>query len=442
MSWRRTRLPPEDRWEDFGHQREEEQSNSEKLPPLAPQHNREGEPLDPIVRRNLEASFGANLGDVRIHRDQEAQDMAEAQTADAYAQGRDIYFAAGKYGEELLAHEVAHTIQQSGTGGASQGEDAALESEATHAASRVMQGSPAEVSRSAAAPVIQRQKTPGASGAMSWESPSFSFLPSQSVTLDGFDSDHAALKPDHLRTLDELAAKLIDIFTRYPDSFVSITGHTDATDSEQHNVALGQRRADAVRNYLISHGVPESAMRASSLGESMLKIDTKQREPRNRRVEIDIFQRSFRPKLPPLVVTPLLTPPVDPLKPPAKPPDLLPKLPVHIPTKEEEEAENIHHNEVLWEEAQKIKKKEAEEAERHPPGSSLSDFFSDKARDVAKSLGLPKWIQDKAADLAHDLPAKGLQALFNQIATDVNMDDRAREAVKKVLEALPQVKVK
>jgi len=61
---------------------------------------------------------------------------------------------------------------------------------------------------------------------------------------------------------------------------------------------------------------------------------------------------------------------------------------------------------------------------------------------VAKSLGLPKWIQDKAADLARDLPAKGLQAIFNQIATDRNMDDKAKEAVKKVLEALPQMKVK
>ena len=115
---------------------------------------------------------------------------------------------------------------------------------------------------------------------------------------------------------------------------------------------------------------------------------------------------------------------------------------MHIPTKEEEAAENFHHNEELWEKAQEIKKKEAEEAERHPPGVSLSDYFGSKARDVAKSLGLPKWIQDKAADLARDLPAKGLQTIFNQIATDRNMDDKAKEAVKKVLEALPQMKVK
>ena len=50
-----------------------------------------------------------------------------------------------------------------------------------------------------------------------------------------------------------------------------------------------------VRNYLIGKGVPEDALTASSLGESFLAVDSKNYEARNRRVEIYVHERSFRP---------------------------------------------------------------------------------------------------------------------------------------------------
>jgi hypothetical protein len=79
----------------------------------------EGAPLDRGTRRFMESRFGADLGDVRVHTDGRAAASADAIGADAYATGRDIYFAAGKYapeqpaGQHLLAHELAHTVQQS-----------------------------------------------------------------------------------------------------------------------------------------------------------------------------------------------------------------------------------------------------------------------------------------------------------------------------------------
>src|SRR5262249_1602220 len=103
---------------------------------------------------------GAGLSQVRIHRDTPAAEAAEALNATAFTAGRDVYFAAGKYapgrseGQRLLAHELAHTIQQSNgqeptklapkaAGGAVDNPDAAREREADAAADRVMaQGAP------------------------------------------------------------------------------------------------------------------------------------------------------------------------------------------------------------------------------------------------------------------------------------------------------------
>jgi hypothetical protein len=79
----------------------------------------QGEPLESSARRPLEAHFGADLSDVRVHTGTEAAESATKLDALAYTSGRDIYFARGMYspssdsGRRLLAHEVAHMVQQS-----------------------------------------------------------------------------------------------------------------------------------------------------------------------------------------------------------------------------------------------------------------------------------------------------------------------------------------
>jgi hypothetical protein len=79
-----------------------------------------GQPLTPELRGELEPRLGASLAEVRIHTGRHAADSAGALQADAYTAGQHVAFAAGRYapetreGRRLLAHELAHTVQQRG----------------------------------------------------------------------------------------------------------------------------------------------------------------------------------------------------------------------------------------------------------------------------------------------------------------------------------------
>ena len=81
-----------------------------------------GRPLDPATRAFMSGRFGADFGDVRIHTGDKAARSATAVGARAYTVGRDIVFGAGAYdprgsaGRRLIAHELAHVIQQGGGG--------------------------------------------------------------------------------------------------------------------------------------------------------------------------------------------------------------------------------------------------------------------------------------------------------------------------------------
>lgn len=81
-----------------------------------------GRPLDPAARTRLEPRFGHNFGGVRVHNDARAAESAQAVGALAYTVGRDIVFGAGQYapgtaaGQRLLAHELAHVVQQRSAG--------------------------------------------------------------------------------------------------------------------------------------------------------------------------------------------------------------------------------------------------------------------------------------------------------------------------------------
>lgn len=81
-----------------------------------------GRPLDPAARAMLEPRFGRDLGAVRVHEGPEADEAAQAAQARAFTVGRDVVFSPGQYapgtpdGRRLLAHELAHVVQQSAPG--------------------------------------------------------------------------------------------------------------------------------------------------------------------------------------------------------------------------------------------------------------------------------------------------------------------------------------
>ncbi|HEY5962220.1 MAG TPA: DUF4157 domain-containing protein, partial [Polyangiaceae bacterium] len=77
-----------------------------------------GEPLPPVVRQFMEARFGTSFERVKVHHDETADALSRGVHARAFTQGTDIFFRRGEYqvntqrGSTLLAHELAHTIQQ------------------------------------------------------------------------------------------------------------------------------------------------------------------------------------------------------------------------------------------------------------------------------------------------------------------------------------------
>lgn len=80
--------------------------------------NSPGNALDPATRTLMESSFASDFAGVRLHTDALAAESAAAIRAHAYTSGQDIVFAQGRYapatpeGQRLLAHELAHVVQQ------------------------------------------------------------------------------------------------------------------------------------------------------------------------------------------------------------------------------------------------------------------------------------------------------------------------------------------
>lgn len=101
-----------------------------------------------------------------------------------------------------------------------------------------------------------------------------------------FDVDSAALKGNLRSDLFVLA----DSLNKYPNSVVTVTGHTDSTGSAGYNQALSERRANAVTNVLLDGGVSFSRLRAVGAGENQPIATNQTVEGRqlNRRVDITI----------------------------------------------------------------------------------------------------------------------------------------------------------
>lgn len=131
-----------------------------------------GQKLDAGVKAEMESAFGESFAEVRVHTDNEAEKMNEELGAHAVTRGRDIYFDRGEYdpssveGKELLAHELAHIVQQAG-GSAHQRANSVnqpgdkFEEEAERAARAVINGERAPVLQRSAAPSFQRQARTG-----------------------------------------------------------------------------------------------------------------------------------------------------------------------------------------------------------------------------------------------------------------------------------------
>lgn len=110
------------------------------------------------------------------------------------------------------------------------------------------------------------------------------------ITFDSgllFGVDQSAVNATAQSNLVELAATL----KKYDDTDILIEGHTDSDGADDHNQSLSERRAQAVKAYLVSQGVASNRFSTVGYGENQPVGDnsTADGKSRNRRVELAIY---------------------------------------------------------------------------------------------------------------------------------------------------------
>ncbi len=105
-------------------------------------------------------------------------------------------------------------------------------------------------------------------------------------TLKGaiFDTNKSVIKPEFQSQLDDVAK----VLKNTPDLTIEIQGHTDSAGSEKYNQKLSERRANAVKDYLVSKGIDKDRMTAKGYGELMpvASNDTEEGRAANRRATL------------------------------------------------------------------------------------------------------------------------------------------------------------
>ena len=102
-----------------------------------------------------------------------------------------------------------------------------------------------------------------------------------------FDLDKSNIRPEDAATLDQKVA----ILQANPELRIRIGGHCDERGSDEYNLALGNRRAQSGKQYLVSHGIDASRIETQSWGEEKPLVDGHDESAwsQNRRDEFEII---------------------------------------------------------------------------------------------------------------------------------------------------------
>jgi OOP family OmpA-OmpF porin len=98
-----------------------------------------------------------------------------------------------------------------------------------------------------------------------------------------FDFDKSTIKKGYYKDIDDLVKVMKD----YPDLNVVIEGHTDSVGTAAYNKKLSQRRAEAVKKYMVESGINANRLKAQGFGmdKPIASNETKEGQQQNRRVE-------------------------------------------------------------------------------------------------------------------------------------------------------------
>jgi peptidoglycan-associated lipoprotein len=83
-----------------------------------------------------------------------------------------------------------------------------------------------------------------------------------------FDTDQSTIRDDGRNTLGK-QAEWLKRYTNYP---ITIEGKCDERGTREYNLALGERRANAVRQYLVAQGVPAQRVKTISYGKERPEV--------------------------------------------------------------------------------------------------------------------------------------------------------------------------
>lgn len=393
-------------------------------------------PLEGPVRATMEQRFDVDFGAVRVHADDAAAASARSVGAAAYTVGYDIVFGAGRYqpksgaGQQLLAHELAHVVQQSRGGSAPP--DA--EARADRAAAQATSGERVSAHQLGGAPIALQAKPDDSASPSGAE---FSF---PMKTLAGFALNNAVLTPAHVAEIEKLAWGISMHLGIRNDgrAVISVAGHTDRAGDEKLNDSLGQQRADAARDALIEalkmQGIGQDKygeIATTSMGETSPAVPTPDgvKNPSNRRVEISINVGS------------------QPAKPPAKPafdpfapigPGPIPDTPIG-PQRPEADTKT-------WREMEENQKKIEDFDRKHPPANkSLSEAVIDKVMEelvdpLIRKLPVSKDLQDKARDAVRKGLEKGSEAACDSAVDATGASGKEAEGLKAACKAALKTK--
>jgi len=103
-----------------------------------------------------------------------------------------------------------------------------------------------------------------------------------------FDYDKSALRPDAMHALQSDSAELRDILKDYPAYKLTIEGHCDERGSDEYNMALGDKRAESAKDFLVQVGIPAAILSLVSYGKQRPVCDQHDEAcwQKNRRIHI------------------------------------------------------------------------------------------------------------------------------------------------------------